>query len=73
MSKREVNIQTSEETIDNSFVSESLKEANEDKLKQIYLLEAEITDRRKREAILGTDNGWLAAKEAEIATIRNTL
>lgn len=36
----------------------------------IQKLEAEITPRRLREAILG-DSGWLAAKEAEIAELRN--
>lgn len=39
-------------------------------LDQILLLEAEITPRRLREAVLGTDNGWLADKEAEIAIER---
>ena len=38
--------------------------------KEINTIEAEITPRRIREAILGTDNGWLAAKEAEIAAKR---
>ena len=35
----------------------------------IAALEAQITPRRLREAVLG-DNGWLAAKEAEIAVLR---
>lgn len=42
-------------------------------LDQIILLEAEITPRRLREAILGADNGWLADKEAEIAAVRAQL
>lgn len=42
-------------------------------LDQIILLEAEITPRRLREAVLGTDNGWLADKEAEIAAVRAQL
>ena len=41
-------------------------------LKEIAKLEAQITSRRLREAVLG-DNGWLAAKEAEIAALRLTL
>lgn len=37
---------------------------------QIHALEAAITPRRLREAIMGTDNGWLKAQEAAIATLR---
>jgi len=40
---------------------------------QITMLESSITDRRQREAILGIDNGWLAAKNAEIAALRAQL
>lgn len=39
----------------------------------IRTLEAEITPRRLREAILGTDSDWLKNKEAEIATERSKL
>ena len=39
----------------------------------IVKLEAEITPRRIREAILGTDGDWLKNKEAEIATERGKL
>jgi hypothetical protein len=42
-------------------------------LSDIYALEASITPRRTREAILGTDNGWLAAQEATIAALRAQL
>ena len=42
-------------------------------LDQIRAIEATITPRRMREAILGTDNGWLAAREAEIAVLRGQL
>ena len=43
-------------------------------LKEIARLEAEAAQpRRIREAILGTDNGWLAAQEALIATERAKL
>jgi hypothetical protein len=42
-------------------------------LQNIALLEAEITPRRIREAILGTDGDWLKNKEAEIATERAKL
>ena len=42
-------------------------------LAQIIVLENEVTQRRLREAVLGTDNGWLAAKEAEIAAVRAQL
>lgn len=40
---------------------------------EIAALEAEITPRRTREAILGTDNGWLADQEAAIAALRAQL
>lgn len=40
---------------------------------QITTLEASITQRRQREAILGTDNGWLAGIEAQIAALRAQL
>lgn len=37
---------------------------------QITVLESTITDRRYREAILGTDGGWLANVDAQIAELR---
>jgi hypothetical protein len=37
---------------------------------KIATLEATNTDRRIREAILGTDNGWLAKVNDEIAALR---
>lgn len=40
---------------------------------EIAALEATITPRRTREAILGTDNGWLAQQEAAIAALRAQL
>lgn len=40
---------------------------------EIRRLESQITERRKREAILGTDNGWLAAQEALIQIERDKL
>jgi hypothetical protein len=40
---------------------------------QIAKLEATITPRRQREAILGIDNGWLADVNAQIATLRAKL
>jgi len=42
-------------------------------LEEIQRLEAQITSRRTREAILGTDNGWLANQESLIVTERNKL
>jgi hypothetical protein len=42
-------------------------------LKQIATLEASVTQRRIREATLGTDNGWLKNVDAEIATLRVSL
>jgi hypothetical protein len=42
-------------------------------LAQIAKLEASITERRRREAILGIDGGWLANIDAQIATLRAQL
>ena len=39
----------------------------------IAALEATITPRRTREAILGTDNGWLADVELQIQELRGQL
>ena len=52
--------------------------ANQEKPKltikaDIAALELSITPRRTREAILGTDNGWLAQQEAAIALLRQQL
>lgn len=40
---------------------------------QIQALEATVTQRRLREAILGTDGGWLAAIDQQIAALRAQL
>lgn len=40
---------------------------------QILALEATVTQRRVRDAILGTDGGWLANVEAQIAVLRGQL
>lgn len=40
---------------------------------QILTLEATITPRRQREAILGIDNGWLADVNAQIVALRAKL
>ena len=49
------------------------KASGQNVLSQIAKLEATITPRRQREAILGTDNGWLAGIEAQIAALRAQL
>lgn len=41
--------------------------------REIARLEAEITDRRRDEAILGIDGGWFVNKRAEIAAERAKL
>lgn len=46
---------------------------NEALLSQIRALEATVTARRIREAVLGVDNGWLAALNADIALLRGQL
>jgi hypothetical protein len=40
---------------------------------QIRSLEATVTPRRLRDAILGTDNGWLANVETQIDALRAQL
>ena len=40
---------------------------------QIISIEATITDRRRDEAILGVDNGWLASVRDQIAALRALL
>lgn len=40
---------------------------------KIFTLEASITPRRLREAILAIDNGWLQKVEAEMAELRKAL
>lgn len=44
-----------------------------DALAEIQRLEAEIDARRMREAVLGTDGGWLATQDALIAAERAKL
>ena len=39
-------------------------------LEQIRTLESKVTQRRLREALLGTDGGWLAGIDAQIADLR---
>ena len=45
----------------------------QDKLDAITKLESTITPRRLREAVLGTDAGWLANINSQIATLRSQL
>lgn len=40
---------------------------------QIDALESTVTQRRLREAVLGTDGGWLAGVNAQIAALRASL
>lgn len=40
---------------------------------QIALLESRMTFRRLREAVLGTDNGWLKNLDSQIASLRDQL
>lgn len=42
-------------------------------LTQILALEATVTQRRMRDALLGTDGGWLANIEQQIAALRAQL
>lgn len=49
------------------------KASGQNVLSQIAKLEATITQRRQREAILGIDNGWLADVNAQIVALRAKL
>ena len=51
----------------------ALASLNDDVKQQIAALEATVTPRRLREAILGTDKGWLADVDAQIAERRASL
>lgn len=41
--------------------------------REISAIEATITPRRLREAVVGTDGGWLADADARIAALRSKL
>ena len=59
---------------DSLLDSAAILARNKVKIKaDIAALEATITPRRTREAILGTDKGWLAQQEAAIAALRAQL
>ena len=51
----------------------ALASPNDDVKQQIDALEATVTQRRLREAILGTDKGWLADVDAQITERRASL
>jgi len=52
---------------------DTAKASGQNVLSQIAKLEATITQRRQREAILGIDNGWLADVNAQIVALRAKL
>lgn len=53
-----------------SFTTQVIGTLNEMLEIQIQIVEETITQRRMREAALGTDAGWLAAREASIEAFR---
>lgn len=55
------------------FAKPAETSASQPVLSQILALEAQVTQRRIREAVLGTDNGWLAELDAQIAALRAQL
>lgn len=60
--------------LDPEQVAANQKQANNSSvLSQIAALEASVTQRRLREATLGTDNGWLAGIDSQIAALRSQL
>lgn len=62
--------QTSYDANETEFLAQKAKEVI---LNEISFIENSITPRRTREAILGTDDGWLAEQEAAIALLRQQL
>lgn len=52
---------------------DTAKASGQNVLSQIAKLEATVTQRRQREAILGIDNGWLADVNAQIVALRAKL
>jgi hypothetical protein len=52
---------------------DTAKASGQNVLSQIAELEATVTQRRQREAILGIDNGWLADVNAQIVALRAKL
>lgn len=58
---------------DGQWVTDTTAQNNAAVMTAITALEAEVTQRRIREAVLGTDNGWLADLEAEIAVLRGQM
>jgi len=79
---REINVQTGEET-NREYSAEELAEIQEGvdaqaiinamPLQKIHNLESQVTQRRIRDAIAGTDGGWLANQESLIAEQRSKL
>lgn len=62
------------DTAINNHISKAAARAHNAPIKaQIVSLEMEITIRRIREAVLGTDGGWLKNQDAQIAAQRANL
>lgn len=58
---------------DGAWVTDTAAQTRKNIIDQIYALEATITPRRVREAILGIDNDWLSNVESEIDALREQL
>jgi hypothetical protein len=56
-----------------SVVAKTPAELSVALMDEVLLLEGKITQRRLREAVLGTDGGWLAGIEAQIESIRSQI
>lgn len=60
--------------IDGVFIDNKVSTSPDKKIKsEIAALEASVTPRRQREAILDIDNGWLADIELQISQLRQQL
>ena len=60
-------------TVTQDSVAEASATAKRNAMAELQRLESEITSRRFREAIAGTDDGWLANQESLISTERGKL
>jgi hypothetical protein len=60
-------------TVTYAVVPKSVDQLRADIFAEIEQLEASVTERRKREAILGLDDGWLHNLNVQISNLRDQL
>lgn len=69
----EWNLAVTKPTDSEISAAEVVADSNESIKLQILLLEETVTERRIREAVLGTDDGWLKDLNAQVAALRAKL